>query len=358
MTKQEIFESGFVRAFIEEYFEEQKYNSNKKDRLLYALCENDKERNLITKTQIESIKSTIQKLGFEELSFSYLLTCNIKHHEYIEPNQRNKFWIDRFIDEFDEHINEFNPISVAMCLFNNTSELDKLEPEAFELEDEFWEMYPDSLKPEIQDSLAIVTAETKLLWQIEYDIEQYKKGEFWEIDFDDYQKYIDFSKPLELLFDLSELLVQLDRLIMFKHFGTIETSPLKSNVKQLSEQFEDERSQKLKKLKTIWLPQAKISIDDFAQKGIDKGLWNDKLEIITSKGRLYGTGKAMLGSLFIAFRGWAISSEIDYKEAGKVFCEIFGIEIKETTKEPYKAFSSGSPRLIKQFKRTFNIENS
>ena len=137
-----------------------------------------------------------------------------------------------------------------------------------------------------------------------------------------------------------------------------ENSTMPTQQSTKPEPNETKISDKIDKLKTIWLPQAKISIDDFAQNGIDKGLWNDKLEIITSRGSLYGTGKTMLASIFISFKGWAISSEIHHKVAGKLFCETFGIEIKETTKEPYKAFSSGDPKLIKQFKRTFNIENS
>ena len=108
-------------------------------------------------------------------------------------------------------------------------------------------------------------------------------------------------------------------------------------------------------LKKIWLPEPKISVEDFIQKGIEKGLWNDSFEIITAKNSIYATGKTMLASIFIAFKGWAISSNIDSNKVGTVFCDVFNINIKETTKEPYKAFSSGNRKTIAEIKRTFGI---
>lgn len=118
-----------------------------------------------------------------------------------------------------------------------------------------------------------------------------------------------------------------------------------------------QRSEKPKlELNKIWLSEPKISIDDLLTLGIEKGIWNDEYQIITAKGSLYGTGKTMLGSLFIALKGFAVGENIDYKEAGKVFCSFFNIPINEKTKEPYKAFSSGNEKLIRELKRAFNIK--
>jgi hypothetical protein len=114
-----------------------------------------------------------------------------------------------------------------------------------------------------------------------------------------------------------------------------------------------DNSEKIKKLKTIWLAESKISVEDFIQKGIEKGLWNDSFEIILAQNSTYSTGKTMLGSIFIAFKGWAISSNIDPNKVGAVFCNVFNIVIKTTTKEPYKAFSSGNPKVVTEIKRTF-----
>jgi hypothetical protein len=117
-----------------------------------------------------------------------------------------------------------------------------------------------------------------------------------------------------------------------------------------------EHTEAIKKLKTIWLAEPKISVEDFIQKGVDKGLWNENLKIITSRGSLYGTGKTLLSSIYFAFKDWAISSNTDYNEVGKAFCEVFNIEIKEATKEKYKAFSSGKPKIITEIKRTFGVK--
>lgn len=109
-------------------------------------------------------------------------------------------------------------------------------------------------------------------------------------------------------------------------------------------------------LNKIWLSEPKISVQDLLTLGVEKGIWNDEYQIITAKGSLYGTGKTMLGSLFIALKGYAISDNIDYKVAGKAFCKNFNISVNDKTKEPYKAFSSGNEKLIRELKRAFNIK--
>ena len=70
----------------------------------------------------------------------------------------------------------------------------------------------------------------------------------------------------------------------------------------------------------------------------------------------FGSGKTLLGSLSIALKGYAISTNTDYKIIGKSFCDAFNMEIKETTANPYKAFSSGNPKIVREFKRAFNIK--
>jgi hypothetical protein len=119
-----------------------------------------------------------------------------------------------------------------------------------------------------------------------------------------------------------------------------------------------DHSEQIKKLRTIWLADPKITVEDFIQKGIVKGLWNENLNIITARGSLYGTGKTMLGSIFIAFKGWAISNNIDSKKVGIVFCNVFNVDIKKATNEPYKAFSSGNSKTVTEIRRAFGIQNS
>jgi hypothetical protein len=236
MTKEQIFESGFIQAFINEFFED-KIHSFYPDklRLLYILCENEQEKKEVTKEQIKTVKAIISELGFEDLSFAYLLSCKVESlHNYIEPNKRFDFWLRRFSEEFEDHITDFDPITKAICLYNEVSEL---SVEVFENEGEFWVWYPKSQSPKTRDFLSIISNEADLLSLIEFDIKEYNKNEYWEFDFEEYQKFIDVSKPLELLFNLSELLVQLNRLEMFKEFLEIddETLPPRTITKQKTE---------------------------------------------------------------------------------------------------------------------------
>lgn len=217
MTKEEIFQCGFISNFISEYYKEKIYSYYPdKERLLYIICDNEEERQNVTKEQINIVKAKISELGFEELSFSYLLSCKPESLDnFIEPENRFDFWLKRFAEEFESNFKSFKPITDEICRLNNISELNI---EAVENEDEFWEYYPNSLKPQIQDFLSIIPSEANILSLVQYDIEQFKENEDWEFDFEDYHKYIEVNKPLEILFNLSELLVQLTRLEMFKSF--------------------------------------------------------------------------------------------------------------------------------------------
>lgn len=224
MTKEEIFKSGFVVAFINDYFEEKIHSYYPdKDKLLYILSENDKEKQQVTKDKIKSIKSEITDLGFEDLSLSYLLSCKseLKDH-FIEPSKRFEFWLNRFAEEIGYEIEELNPITKAICLFNKIPEL---TVEAINNECDFWKIYPNSQTPKIQDFVIIIPSEAEILALIKYTIEEYHRNEYWEFDFEEYKKYIELSKPIELLFNLSELLVQLNRLEMFKDFLNTENEP-------------------------------------------------------------------------------------------------------------------------------------
>lgn len=125
---------------------------------------------------------------------------------------------------------------------------------------------------------------------------------------------------------------------------------------KLKKPLSNDVSTKKNILQSIWLPQSKISVENFLKLGLEKRIWNEQNQIITKRGSLYGSGKTLLGSLSIALRGYAISESMDYKEVGKVFCKAFKENINEKTKEPYKLFSSGNYKIISVFKREFNIK--
>jgi hypothetical protein len=227
MTKDELVESGFFKAFISEYFEDKTHSFYPdKDRLLYVMCDNDEEFQNITKNQIKKTKEAILNLGFADLSFAYLLSCkpqSISGSNYIEPKQRFDFWLQRFTDTFIDDFETIEPINEIALMF---SEQKELNDKVFEMEDEFWEFYPNNHKPKVQDFLTILPIEYSIKNTIEYEIEEYKKNEFWQFDFDKYKAFIDVSNPIETLFNLSELLVQLDRLEMFNDFLNLDNKTI------------------------------------------------------------------------------------------------------------------------------------
>lgn len=158
---------------------------------------------------------------------------------------------------------------------------------------------------------------------------------------------------------LNELLPQ----IFFKHslleglkfqIDNLNTEPQlisEHNLQNTQDESKIENS-----LKEIWMPETKLSFNVFLKLGIEKGIWDKQYKIITAKNSLYSNGKTLLGSLSISLKGYAISQETDYKVIGNAFCDFFNIPINDNIKEPYKAFSSGNEKTIKQFKRTFNIK--
>jgi len=142
------------------------------------------------------------------------------------------------------------------------------------------------------------------------------------------------------------------------YIGQNEALPSQQTEKPKPEpvQRETENSIKLEKLKSIWLTDPRLSVEDFIQKGNDKGFWNDNFQLTLQRSSsTYGTGKTFLGNIFIAFKDWSIPNHLDYTEGGRIFCEVFNIKIKESTKEPYKAFSSANRKQIAEIKRTFGI---
>lgn len=115
------------------------------------------------------------------------------------------------------------------------------------------------------------------------------------------------------------------------------------------------KDEKFNELEKLWLATAKISINELMEIGINNHIWDDNNNIISQRGSLYGSGKSLLSSMAIALRNYALPETVDYKAVGNAFCKAFNVPINENTREPYKAFSSGNPKIIKQFKRLYKI---
>jgi hypothetical protein len=109
------------------------------------------------------------------------------------------------------------------------------------------------------------------------------------------------------------------------------------------------------RLKEIWLAEAKISVEDFLKRGVEKGMWDEKNNIILKRASPFGTNKTFLASLSVALKGYSISSNIDHKLIGEVLCETFHINIKTDTDNPFKSFESGNPEYIKLLKKQFGV---
>jgi hypothetical protein len=116
-----------------------------------------------------------------------------------------------------------------------------------------------------------------------------------------------------------------------------------------------EENKKLAPLKSIWLAAAKITIEEFIEIGIENHLWDKNYKLLSTRGKLYGTGKILLSSISVALKNFAISDQIHYEAAGEAFCKVFEIKINKDTNQPYKSFCNGNPKYIREFKRLYRI---
>jgi hypothetical protein len=255
----EIFESGFIKAFIAKYFELKIHSYYpEKHRLLYVLCNNDEEKQLVTAKQIELVKSEIQKLGYEELSFGYLFSCKpeyISGTDYVEPANRFKHWLNIFSKEYQNNTDTFLPILNSINNLKND-----FGNEDFEAE--FWEIYPNNQKPKESSLVYIIQREADLLSEIEFAILEFRKNEVWEIDFEEFKKFVEISKPIADLFNLSELLVQLDLLEMFNEFLLQSTDKVtKTKTDRLNAELEKHNFFQLPLIKKLSEPNKNRIID-------------------------------------------------------------------------------------------------
>jgi len=223
MTKDDLIENGFINAFISEYLEYYIYSYYPdKDRLLYVLCDNDNERDIITKAEITTLKSKIKQLGYEDLSFGFIQSSKKDSNCFIEDyDKRKEFWVNRFAEEFEHNIVCLTVVSDFIDEFQIKC---KINDEKL-IAQEFWSIYK-KFKPKCEDLIDLIQKEENLITQIEIDIENFKGNDCWEFDFDEYREYVDFSKPIELLFDFCDLLVSLFRLVKFQ---TLLEKPLVFN---------------------------------------------------------------------------------------------------------------------------------
>lgn len=233
----EIFESGFIQAFIEEYFEYYNYSVySEKDKLDFNLCKNDKQKNKIIKSKIKDTKKKIQSLGNYELSSAYLISCRKESDvNFIEYNERHKFWLSRFVQKCEDSISVFFPVEYLFTEYfkeNQSSNID-------DFQEYFLDVFPkyfDANEFVIGD---IVIQEAELKENILFLIKEFKENKYWTFDFNDFEKYIPYNNSIKLLFELSELFLHLQRYSSFNVINGINKVSVQTALKKNPEKKVD-----------------------------------------------------------------------------------------------------------------------
>jgi len=231
MTFDKIIESGFIKAFIESYFDIYDHDATAEDRLNFSLCNNDEEKQDYILKKIKQLKTEIKELGYHELSYGVIQSMNPQIESHFVNQEKNPdFWLERFCREIETYFESFTPIYDAVLLFNNKKSIDG---DCLNSENAFWQFYPESLHPKSKNLIQIIEAEFGLLDYIKDEIQNFEETEFWEIDVDDYRRFIESSMPMKTIQDHSALYSRLFRLFILTTFQTKEEAA-NSSIKEPS----------------------------------------------------------------------------------------------------------------------------
>src|SRR5690606_9081667 len=219
--------------------------------------------------------------------------------------------------------------------YNELSQLELLKQELDKFADSLENNKEGCFKHRIESFINILLNETQSQNYLRNKIQNYINEANYRGDVKSYvmQVFLSFFEPIEIkipnsLIDAVKRNKEFDKAMIEGYNNFKSANNYTQSQEPHKEALSSQRSEKPEpELNKIWLSEPKISVDDLLTSGIEKGIWNDEYQIITAKGSLYGTGKTMLGSLFIALKGFAVSENIDYKEAGKVFCSFFNVPI-------------------------------
>ena len=224
MTFDKIIESGFIKAYIESYYEGYDYDVIAEDKLNFSLCNNDEEKQDYILKKSKQLKTEIKELGYHELSFGVIQSMNpqIESH-FVDQHRNPEHWLERFCREIEIYFESITPIHDAVLLFNDKKSIDA---DCLINENSFWDFYPISLHPQSKNLIQIIEGEFRLLGYIEDEIQNFEETEFWEIDIDDYRRFIEISMPMKIIQDHSELYSRLFRLFtltIFENKGEVES---------------------------------------------------------------------------------------------------------------------------------------
>jgi len=221
MDFEDIVESKFFYYFIQEYIESKHYEWFENNRLIYIFCKTTEERLNATKQEIFRIGNKIREAGFEEKSIYFLDSYDNKYPiDYSKKENEPNFWEHYFYDYFVEQIETLTPITEKRWEFrhfreNGLGHLNERSLTAIE-----------KMEEGKKDFQLLIDIEDEIIEQIEADISDYKKNDYWEFYFDFYRQYTPYSSAFKLLFDLIDLLTLLYRSKMFEDFLEVEIKEL------------------------------------------------------------------------------------------------------------------------------------
>lgn len=232
MIFDEIIESGFIKAFMESYFDTYDYDSIAEDKLNFSLCINDEEKQDYILKKSKQLKTQIKEYDYHELSFAVIQSMNpqIESH-FVDQHRNPEHWLERFCREIEIYFESITPIHDAVLLFNDKKSIDA---DCLINENSFWDFYPISLHPQSKNLIQIIEGEFRLLGYIEDEIQNFEETEFWEIDIDDYRRFIEISMPMKIIQDHSELYSRLFRLFTLTTFEN-KVEATNSSIKEPSQ---------------------------------------------------------------------------------------------------------------------------
>lgn len=188
-------ESGFIEYFFEDYILNRNYDFLEKENLKLLMCTSKKEKNKISKKILKKYESEIEKLGYDTL------VLNFTYND-------NKVF---FIEFLKSSISSFLPISDY--LIDNNLKFENINISSIPIE----------IRPKSIEINKIFESESYLFKDLIYFFAQFEDLKKWCFESEYFDKFYQYSKPFEILFDVSKLFVLLKRVIYLKKFIEIKT---------------------------------------------------------------------------------------------------------------------------------------
>jgi hypothetical protein len=206
MTTNQIIKSGFIKAFLTDYFNTEVYISQpERIRLIFSLYRLKAERENVVINEIEELKKEILKMKVRDLqvlAYEYIASCDEKSKNFVTPFERNAHWLN----EFAKYYAKRNPsFTLFLGQFEKFTK-GKSGKNQVELESNFLNLYWN-LMPKETDLTIVKIKEKELINELKAIIDNYQKTSSWDIDIQKFRYYINYSVAIYNLFAAADLLV-------------------------------------------------------------------------------------------------------------------------------------------------------